>query len=40
MFSNILKNPLDRKELIIKKDRSKSKKQQILEKKKAHSKIK
>ena len=40
MFKNILQNPIERKELVVVKDRTKSKKQQIQEKKKAALKVK
>jgi len=40
MFKNILSNPVERKEFIHVKDRTKSKKQQIHEKKKDAQKIK
>ena len=39
MFKNILQNPAERQDLVFVKDRTKSKKQQIAEKKKASQKM-
>ena len=39
MFKNILQNPTERKDIAFKKDRSKSKKQQMKERKAAMKKI-